>query len=131
MSRETRSLPCKLTDDEVAQRAAKMAAHVHDLVGLEVKAKASAAEFKEEKGRLSAEVKILAAAVRHRAEVRDVEVEIVHDDIRFAVDVIRLDTGEVVSTRRMNADEEQAARQAKLPLGGARAARRNKDTGEA
>jgi hypothetical protein len=112
---ETRSLPCPLSEHEVAERAHKLAKAALDLVALDVKKKLAASQFKEEHELLNSNAKQLAREVHTRQEMRDVEIEYQHDDIRLAVDTIRCDTGEVIHSRPMTADEAKDARQAKLP----------------
>lgn len=112
---ETRSLPCALSELEVAERAHKLAKAALDLVALDVRKKVAAAAFKEEHELLNSNAKQLAREVHTRQEMRDVEVEYRHDDIRLHVDTIRCDTGEVISSRPMTADEARDARQTKLP----------------
>lgn len=100
--RDTQKLPCPLTDREVAARSE------------------DAADFREKRSALSTAVKQLAKQVRERAEEREVEIEYVHDPVRFCVDTKRCDTGEVIESRPMSSDEEMAARQETLPMVGRR-----------
>jgi hypothetical protein len=62
-------------------------------------------------------VKRLARQVRDRAEDRDVQVDYHQDVNRLCVDAIHQDTGEIVSSRPMTADEIRDAQQIKLPFG--------------
>lgn len=112
---ETQSLPCPLTESEIAARSDELAKQVGQLVEIERAKKLANSEFKEKQTVASTAAKALAKQVRDRAEMRDVEIEYRPDDIRFCVDTIRLDTGEVVYSRPMTSDEAHDARQAKLP----------------
>lgn len=113
--RETQKLPCPLTDLEVETRAHTLAKTVNELVKLDVEKKVAAGTFKERHDVLNAAAKQLAVQVHDRQELRDVEIEYQHDEIRLAVNTIRCDTGEVIHSRPMTADEAKDARQAKLP----------------
>jgi hypothetical protein len=116
---ETESLPCALTDDEVAARAAELAQLVKVNDAIEAKKKAEAEKIKEELGHVAGNIRRLAKQVRERSEDRDVEVEERWDDIRCCVETIRTDTFEVVRSRPMT----QAS--GRRDAGGARSSRRS------
>jgi uncharacterized DUF497 family protein len=118
---ETRSLPCPLSELELAARAHQLAKTALDMVALDIRKKAAAAAFKEEHELLNSQAKQLAREVHSRHEMREVEVGYVHDDIRLVVETIRADTGEIIGSRPMTVDEVKDARQAKLPGIGRRA----------
>ena len=90
-----RELPCELTDDEVAQRAERMAKAIEAKDAREAKAKEVAKAYKRQVDELAAEVRLLADAVRTRVEMRDVlcVVKVQRDGSAL---VVRTDTGDVI-----------------------------------
>lgn len=112
---EFRTLPCPLSDAEVAERAHTMAKLVAEEQAVEVQKKAAADEFKERLEHIGGNIRRLARQVRERSEDRAIEVDFQHDDVRFAVDTIRLDTGEIIGSRPMTEDEKKEAIQGRLP----------------
>lgn len=93
-----RELPCELTDDEVAERAARMADAVELRDEREVKRKEVNAALKREVDALIAEIKLLAETVRLRRELRDVLcVTRVQRD--GSIIIVRTDTDAVVEVR--------------------------------
>lgn len=117
MTRTTMPLPCPLSTEVVADRADQHASATMQLVALELEKKAANAAFKERHVALSEAIKTLAAQVHTKSEMREVEIERVADERRFVVETFRLDSGELVSSRKMNKDEQEDALQAKLPFG--------------
>jgi len=112
---ETVMLPCVLTEAEIADRAAMMARLVLDEQVLETKKKIAMDGFKEELDHVAGDIRRLAQAVRDRSERRQVEISYHHDVDRYVVATIRQDTGEIVTTRPMTAEEMADAKQGKLP----------------
>lgn len=112
---ETRSLPCPLTDEEILARATEAAnlAHKRDL--LEVQLKSHNDTAKKEIARVEGNISVLQQRVRERSEPRDIEVDYRHDEVRGVVETWRMDTGAVIHSRPMTADELRDARQEALP----------------
>lgn len=112
---ETRSLPCPLTDEEILARATDAAklAEKRDLHEIDVKA--AAKQGAEDVKAYDHEIRRLHRQVRDRAEYRDIEVDHVEDDTRGVIETRRLDTGAIIASRPMTADEIRDARQAALP----------------
>lgn len=104
----TRSLPVILTQDEFDARAAHLASSIVELdsVDSEIEAvkearKSQLAGLAEKRERQMKEVRRLTRIVEKRAEDRDVECEQRIDLERKLIEIVRLDTGEVVDTRGM------------------------------
>ena len=116
---ETRELlSCRLTDSEIGRYSAELSGLVLGLEELEEEARETAKEFREQiKARKKSQT-ALASKIRSRSEVRAVKCKIVPNLEAGLVDVIRLDTGELVRSREMSAEEERAFRQQRLELDG-------------
>jgi hypothetical protein len=100
-------LPCELTRDEKALKADEMAGALKHYGELELRAKASADEYRRELKRIRAIVDERAEEVRTGVEYRAVECA-KRDRFRDnQIDVVRLDTGEVVRSERMSVEERQ------------------------
>jgi hypothetical protein len=102
-----RSLPVRLTDEELLKKGSDLATAVQDIAteeGRQVDIKAS---MKAKLAEIEARRTQLAIAVSRKEEHRDVEVDIFHDYQRAVVQDIRRDTGEVLSTRVMSEEERQ------------------------
>ena len=109
----TMVLACRLTDGELQEAGADLAAVVQDIAGEEDRQKDIKAQMQARKMELTAKQTVLAIKVSRREEHRDVEVTIAtcYDD---GVEIrTRTDTGEVISTRALRDDE----RQPRLPDG--------------
>lgn len=111
----TEELICVLSDDEVAARAQLLARGITDLRKVQLEKTLANAGFKSRLDGLESRVEDLAHQVATRSEKRDVEVEVRKDDLRYVVEKIRLDTGEVIFNRPMTTDEVKDANQQKLP----------------
>jgi hypothetical protein len=110
---EIRPLEVKLTREEVEQRAKELARTIkeHDRVDEERKAAAASAKVKIDE--LNAQVRKLGRAVELGTEFQDVACEWFADQRRMVMNLVRLDTHEVVSTRSMTSEE----RQLEFPVG--------------
>ena len=100
-------LSCPLGKDELLERGAKLADAMRSRTLMEEKKKAAAAEYKASIDALEMDAALLASEIRTKSEQRPVEVK--HDiDYKDGVDrLIRLDTGEIVETRKLRPDEMQ------------------------
>jgi hypothetical protein len=104
---ETRKLPVKLTEDEITQRGRGMAKFESDRIKLMESKKAAAADFKAKIDLCGESLSKLSRAIETGEEDRDVECEWNKDFVRKVADLVRMDTGEVVETRPLDADELQ------------------------
>lgn len=107
MARNTRPLPCRLTDDEVAERAARMAERLVEFQQLDEQRIEDGKRYRESMKEIRDEVQTLAQEVYSRTTVRAVECTESPDHAKGLVHVVREDTGEVVHTRPTTADERQ------------------------
>ena len=105
---DTRHLPCKLTDQELAERRDKLAQQVRDLAHAEQAKKDAAAEHKAACELIEKEMSLVAREIRERAEIRPVVVRKETDIEAGIEELIRADTGEVVETRALAPHEKQA-----------------------
>lgn len=100
-------LPCDLTRDEMLQKAEEMATQLKERAEVELTAKESAGEFKDQMKRLDRTIADRAEEVRTGVEYRQVECTERGDFRRNLVQVVRLDTGEIVRSRPMAVHERQ------------------------
>lgn len=107
-----RSLPCRLTEEELLKKGGELAATVQDIETEERRQMDQKATMKARMTEIEARRTQLAIAVSRREEDRDVQVDIFHDYQRGVVEDVRRDTGEVVFRRVMSEDE----RQQELPI---------------
>lgn len=102
-----RSLPVKLTDEELLKKGGELATAVQDIATEEGRQADIKASMKARLAEIEARRTQLAIAVSRKEEHRDVEVDIFHDYQRGVVEDIRRDTGEIISRRVMHEDERQ------------------------
>ena len=99
--KQTRSLPCKLTPEEIMARG-KKAAEVSGLKdGLKLQAKDAAAEFKAQVARADTELDLLFKQLRTGDEYREVSIEIVKNFRKKSVITSRMDSSVVIDERAM------------------------------
>lgn len=102
-------LPCKLDAQEKLLKSEQLAQKLGEIKQLEDDKKASAKRFGSEIEEKRGDASKLAQEIRTGSELRPIECT---ERARYAdlmVDLIRLDTGEVVSSRPMHPQERQAA----------------------
>lgn len=105
---ETRTLPVKLTRDELDQRRDQLASTWSEIVGAE-QAKTDAASFAAKQIKeLKSTAGGIVREIREKAEHRIVECEWATNDERGVKDLVRQDTGEVVETRQLRPEDRQA-----------------------
>ncbi len=102
-------LPVRLTPDEKARKSEQLVKALEDKDGLEHAKKAAVDDFKQRLTAKDYEVKRLTREVSTGIEYREVACEEVMAFGRSQVDLIRSDTGEVVSSRAMRPEERQEA----------------------
>lgn len=103
---ESRKLAVRLSPEEVNQRGHQLAALEGEQLDFRMRKKNQAAALKQEETELDRRIHELAAAVRGKAELRDVEVEIRRAG-RASVVELRTDTGEVLLERAASESERQ------------------------
>ena len=117
MATITRSLPCRLTKDELADRIKQMGQVSAELNRLEAESSEQKAKLKELTACIKDSVRAqreLAGAVGAGEESRAVKCFAVADAASGRVVISRDDTGEVVEERAMTADEKMDAKQGRL-----------------
>lgn len=104
----TRILPCELSDIELIAKGEDLAAELTALEEAEAEAKADAQKHKETQAGIKDKIRKLRKAIEERSEDREVPCEerIVRE--RGVAQVYRLDTGEMVSERKLELDDVQA-----------------------
>lgn len=107
-STSTRSLPVRLTHEELLDRAQRQAWALQTLAKVEASQKSAKERMKEELAEAEGAVSELARVLREEAEDRPVDVAKVHDDPAHQVLYIRTDTGEVIESREQYDSERQA-----------------------
>jgi hypothetical protein len=98
-------LPVKLTEQEILNKADMLAKSLRERDSLDEKRKSQAKTAKDEIDRADLEISKLARTVESGFEDRPIECRWERDDARSAMNLIRLDTGELVSSRSMTSAE--------------------------
>lgn len=104
----TQKLPCKLTDTEVQAAGTELASVIESISVEEERQKEVKAGLKQKLAELNKNVIELASKVSKREELRDVEVSINLVPDTMLVNEVRIDTGEIVKTRKADNDELQS-----------------------
>lgn len=104
---ETRSLPVKLTDEELRERGDSLAAVIQDINAEENRQVDMKTQMKARITELDAKQTQLAITISRREEYRDVTVDIYHNYDALKVETVRRDTGECIHRREMTQDELQ------------------------
>jgi len=112
----TMELPCKLTEFEKITRAKEATGLVGEYAQKEEALKAMSAEKRAELKSLRTRIDETSRAAREGIETRPVEVIEEPNLSNFTMDKTRTDTGEVISSRPMTAEETQRHRQTTLRL---------------
>lgn len=102
-------LPCKLTATEKLLKSDQMAKVHAKIVELELEKKAAGASLKTSIDARKTELALLAREIETGEERRPVECRERPRYRDLMIDIIRLDTGEVVATRSMEPAERQKA----------------------
>lgn len=113
---EIRELACALTEDEVNERALQVSKELQLLGEDEVAMKAQGDAWKQKIKTRQAVVFTLVRTVNEREEYRGVECETQNIYSLGVQRVVRLDTGEVVSSRALSQDEMAKGLQVRLPI---------------
>lgn len=111
----TDTLPVKLTDREVMDRGAELAATFDEIATEALQFKEFAASAKARVKSLEAKVDRLVKAIRRREEDREVELLEISDWDSRRVSIRRADTGEEVSSRAMTEEELQKPLPFRIP----------------
>lgn len=114
MTEMTKTLPVRLTEEEIALRSRMLAGAVKDREAVKLEAKASATEFKERLAEIESKITDAAEAVHTGKEHRLVVVYERIDARRFQIDIIRTDSGDIVESRAMTKEEIDDASQTKM-----------------
>lgn len=100
-------LDCDLDDHEIADRARELGTAINRWRQLDDERKQAASRYRDELAALDGDIRELAQIVATRTETRMVEVEHRPDYDARMMHVYRLDTGELVDSRPLTADEMQ------------------------
>lgn len=109
----TRSLMVTLSKDEVSTYAKELARVTAKQAELEDEKKAVTSDFKGRIDRCTADCQTLAQRVTTGRELRDIDCEWQPSKDGKMI-LVRLDTGEIIDTRKMTEEEQQQS----LPLAG-------------
>ncbi len=109
MRKETSTtfLNCTLNDDEKQKYAMEMADHIVEVARLDEELSFLKKHYKEYADPLEDRIQELAARVSTGVEERNVETEIQYDYDAAKVRVMRTDTWEEISSRKMTKQEKQ------------------------
>lgn len=106
LRRYTKPMTCRLNDDELRQYGDDLARTLEEIDDQALREDSIKKELKARMSELESKRTAVAIKVRRREELRDVEVAVVVLDSGVAQEV-RLDTGEVITTRPLRDDEKQ------------------------
>ncbi len=98
---------CHLTEEEKIEKGSELAGHVQIIESLQEEKRAHAAAAKTKIDSHNLETNTLALALRNGYEYRMLECRKVINYAQRTVDIVRLDTGELVQTRPMEIGEGQ------------------------
>ena len=115
MKPHLRTLPVKLAPDEVAQRAEELARELHDQAVAEEAAASTKKNLAKDLEERRERVARLGRIVHTRREDRQIDCHEEHSALDGTARTVRDDTGEVVDTRPLTAEELRDARQEALP----------------
>jgi hypothetical protein len=102
---DTRMLPVRLNEEELLTKASLLSTKVHELAIEEDDQKDAKAAMKKRLDDLNREITDVARIVREKVEPRPVEVHESKNYARRIVEIVRVDTGEVVDSRPMTEQE--------------------------
>ena len=105
---QTRTLPVKLTADEIALKARELGQKISEHDQLEADKKSASDGFKTRIELADDAIRALGRVVRDGKEYREVEVEERRDEHAKTIETYRLDLGERIDVRPMTRDELQA-----------------------
>ena len=108
-SKVMQDLPCVLSRDEKAVKSDELVKRLDEKEVLEERKKSAADDFKRLITAKDCEVRKLAREISTGIEYREVECDEILSFGRNQVDLIRKDTGEIVSSRTMRPEERQEA----------------------
>jgi hypothetical protein len=117
--KETRKLPVTLTEAELTERRDALAARDQERVKIEIEKKAASRGFRERLKPVVEDITRISSEIISRTEVRDVECEVRDSLVNGQVEVVRLDTFEVIDTYMPGAsvdDDEPDPNQPVLPF---------------
>jgi hypothetical protein len=103
----TRSLVCKLTRDELLERADDLSSVVQQIAVEENRQTEVKQQLKSDMAALVAQQSKLASIVRGKEEFRDIDCRQTLDVERAMVSVVRADSGEEIATRNATVEEMQ------------------------
>lgn len=104
-TRHTKELPCRLTSDELAERADHLVERMDALETSKATAKTTAEQFKKEANGIEVEIGKLQTVIRSHKEPRTVECATVPLYSAHAMVTVRLDSGAEVSRRPLTDNE--------------------------
>jgi hypothetical protein len=107
VANKTQLLTCPLTDEEFMLRAHHLALVCQDIENEEDRQSQIKADMKAALAKLEAEQSRLTLIVARKAEVRDVLVDIIADDVAGEAITVRQDTGEIIHRRQLEPAERQ------------------------
>ena len=112
---EIRTLPCSLTAEELSARSFDLARKTNEISALDAERKANAKDLGGQIDVLKAQCGSLAEQVETRHENRPVECDLIFHERACEVEVVRRDTGEIVTRRPMTVAEQQKALPIEFP----------------
>ena len=111
---EIRNLPVRLTEEELQRKGQELSEVIEKHAEIDSERAGIAKQFKDKLETLDDKARELAKQIRTKTEERPVEVHQRKDQLNATVDLYRTDTGEVVYSRPMTAEELAEARQLRL-----------------
>lgn len=100
-------LPVRLSDNEIKLRGEKLADLLREIGVLDEEKKLESKKYSDKIKEKEIEANEVADAIRSGQEDRDVEIERRPDYTKEVVEVIRLDTGEIIASEPMTDEDRQ------------------------
>lgn len=112
-----RSVPVKLTTEEYVEKGKEMSRTQNEMRNLQDRLKEVSTDFKAKIAQKEATINSLSTTISNGYEYRDVDCHYIYRVGDSMKDVVRDDTGEIISTERMTREDFQN----RLPLGSSEA----------
>lgn len=104
---KTENLPVPLSEKEMLSHGERIGILLHEIDEIDAKKKAANDLHKTQRERLEAEVRQLGGELKNKAKIQQVQVKEVSNWEQAQIEVVRMDTGEIVRARDMTATERQ------------------------
>lgn len=117
--KETRFLNVPLAPDEIQARGEQLADLIEDRDALELEHKKQKDQMKDALAGVDGRIRHLAKVVSERVEERSVPVEVRYNSMLHLIEEVRVDTGEIVTSRQPSPEDKiRAQAHSQMPIPG-------------